>query len=149
MQAFFSRFGDLAFREMRAVTIPDGDSVPPDDYGFLEFYCTDNDCDCRRVIIRVLGQHSGDKVWATISYGWENAAFYRKWSPETDNAEEWIRPTLDPLNPQSKYAEHFLTLFEQMIRDKAYVDRLKRHYKMFRDFRSPATQTSTAKVQTD
>ena len=81
MQAFFERLGDLAFKETRSVTIPAGNAIPADEYGFLEYYCTDDNCDCRRVIIRVVGRHSGNKLWATISYGWENAAFYRKWSP--------------------------------------------------------------------
>jgi hypothetical protein len=135
MLAFFERFGDLAFRETRSVTVPAGNPVPADEYGFIEFYCTDKDCDCRRVIVRVLGQKSGETVWATISYGWEKPDFYRKWSPGTNDAPEWDGPTLDPLNPQSAHAGAFLALFEKMIQDKAYVNRLKRHYKMFREFR--------------
>ncbi len=137
MLAFFERFGDLAFKETRSVIVPAGNPVPADEYGFLEYYCycTDEDCDCRRVIIRVVGQNSGEYIWATISYGWEKPDFYRKWSPGTENAAEWSRPTLDPMNPQSAQAEGFLALFSQMIQDKAYVDRLKRHYKMFRNFR--------------
>jgi hypothetical protein len=137
MLAFYARFGDLAFKETRSVTVPAGNPAPADEYGFLEYYCTDETCDCRRVIVRVLGRHSGDKVWATISYGWESAAFYRKWSPGWDNAAEWRRPTLDPMNPQTDVSAAFLRLFEQMIQDKAYVKRLKRHYKMFRAFRQP------------
>jgi hypothetical protein len=132
--AFFERFGDLAFKEMRVATVPAGNPVPADEYGFLEYYCNDKSCDCRRVIIRVMGQLSGDKVWATISYGWEDAAFYRKWSPGIENAPEWSHPTLDPLNPQSEHAKSFLALFGQMIQDKKYVRRLERHYKMFRKF---------------
>jgi hypothetical protein len=103
MLAFYARLSDLAFKETRSVTVPAGNPMPPDEYGFLELYCTDENCDCRRVIVKVLGQHSGDKVWATISYGWESAAFYRKWSPGWDNAAEWHRPTLDPLNPQTEF----------------------------------------------
>ena len=145
MLAFAARFGELAFKETRSVTVPAGYPMPAGEYGFLEYYCTDGNCDCRRVIIRVFGQHSGDTVWATISYGWENAAFYRRWSPGTDNAAEWSRPTLDPINPQSKYAEDFRALFGQIIQDKAYVNRLKRHYKMFRNFRRPPGRASTRK----
>jgi hypothetical protein len=132
MLAFHTRFGDLAFKETRSVTVPAGNPMPADEYGFLELYCTDETCDCRRVIVKVLGQHSAGKVWATISYGWESAAFYRRWSPGWDSAPEWHRPTLDPLNPQTEFSGYFLKLFEQMIKDKAYVKRLKRHYKMFR-----------------
>ena len=134
MLAFFERFGDLAFDETRVVTVLSGNPVPADEYGFIEYYCTDVDCDCRRVIIKVFGQGSGDKVWATISYGWEDPGFYRKWSPGTDNAAEWTGPTLDPLNPQSEHARVFLTFFEPMVKDTFYVDRLQRHYKMFKEF---------------
>jgi len=100
MMAFYSRFKDLAFKETRVCTVLPGRAMPADEYGFLEFYCDDTRCDCRRVIIKVLGHHSGDKVWATISYGWEAPEFYRKWAG-TDllDAEEMCRPTLDPLNP--------------------------------------------------
>ncbi len=57
--AFFTRFKDLAFREMRACTVPPGKEIPAGGYGFLEFYCDDAGCDCRRVMIKVLGQGSG------------------------------------------------------------------------------------------
>lgn len=142
MQAFFLRFRDLAFKETRSITVLAGQPMPADEYGFLEFYCTNKSCDCRRVMIKVLGQHSGDKVWATISYGWESADFYRKWSPGIDNAEDLSRPTLDPLNPQSKQAAYFLETFEYMIEDKAYVDRLKRHYKMFKEYQKPTSSVN-------
>lgn len=146
MLAFFEKFGDLAFEEMRACTVPPGNTIPADCYGFLEFYCTDDDCDCRRVIIKVVGQRTGDKAWATISYGWEKAAFYRKWSPGTENAAEWFGPTLDPLNPQSAHAEAFLAIFKEILQDKSYVDRLKRHYTMFKNSSNPHDRKSAHKV---
>jgi hypothetical protein len=85
--------------------------------------CTDDDCDCRRVIIRVLSENSPGKVWATISYGWEDAAFYRQWSSGTRNAREWFGPTLDPPNPQSAHAGAFLSLFKNVVlQDKSFFD---------------------------
>ncbi len=48
------------------------------------------------------------------------------------DVNELCRPMLDPLNPQSPHAEFFLSLFTEIVKDKAYVDRLKRHYDMFR-----------------
>lgn len=133
MMAFYTRFKDLAFKETRVRTVLPGRAMPADEYGFLEFYCDDTRCDCRRVIIKVLGHHSGDKVWATISYGWEAPEFYRKWAG-TDllDAEEMCRPSLDPLNSQSSHATFFLSVFEETIQDKTYVERLQRHYAMFR-----------------
>ncbi len=131
--AFFTRFKDLAFKEMRALTVLPGTKVPADEYGFLELYCDDVSCDCRRVMIKVLGQHSGDKAWATISYGWEPPEFYRGWAGSAlMDAEALSRPTLDPLNRQSPQAAYFLSVFEETIKDKRYVQRLQRHYTMFR-----------------
>ncbi|MCL6501701.1 MAG: hypothetical protein K6T86_03375 [Pirellulales bacterium] len=40
---------------------------------------------------------------------------------------------LDPLNPQTRYSYAFLDLFQFIIEDQLYVDRLKRHYQMFKD----------------
>ena len=138
MLAFFERFGDLAFAETRVVTVPPGKAVPAGVYGLLEFYCTDDDCDCRRVIIQIVSKNSADKVWATISYGWEDAAFYRKCSPGTEGGAEWFGATLDPLNSQSAHAGAFLSLFKHVVlQDKSYVDRLKRHYTMFKNFSKP------------
>lgn len=131
--AFFTRFKDLAFKEMRACTALPGRKIPADEYGFLELYCDDVQCDCRRVMIKVLGQHSGDKVWATISYGWETPEFYRGWAgTDLMDVKALCRPTLDPLNPQSPHATFFLSVFEEIIQDKIYVERLQRHYAMFR-----------------
>ena len=40
---------------------------------------------------------------------------------------------LDPLNPQTKYAPALLELFQVLLESPDYVERLKRHYRMFRD----------------
>ncbi|MFM0515160.1 hypothetical protein [Paraburkholderia sp. RL17-373-BIF-A] len=133
MTAFHERFRDVASRETRAVIVSAGTPIPADEYDFVEFFCADKRCDCRRVSLQVVGQLSGPKIWATINYGWETEQFYRKLA-----GEGWSRPILDPFNPQSAYSAFFLKVFEDMIRDKAYVDRLKRHYKMFGSFQPVA-----------
>lgn len=133
VRAFFTRHHDLAFRETRVLTVLPGKEVPADEYGFLEFYCDDGSCDCRRVMIKVLGRRSGDQAWATISYGWETPAFYRNWGGAGfADVESLCRPMLDPLNPQSAHADYFLAVFEDLIKDQSYVERLQRHYEMFR-----------------
>jgi hypothetical protein len=48
------------------------------------------------------------------------------------DAESLCRPMLDLLNPQSAHADYFLKVFEELIKDKNYVQRLQRHYEMFR-----------------
>jgi hypothetical protein len=42
-------------------------------------------------------------------------------------------PYLDPLNSQSNYSSALLNLFRFLIQSPEYVDRLKRHYQMFRE----------------
>ena len=90
-------------------------------------------CDCRRVMIDVLRPETGwDKIWATIGYGWESLDFYRKWGGAGDPIE-MKGPYLDPLNPQTNYAPALLNLFRFLLQSTKYVERLKRHYQMFRD----------------
>jgi hypothetical protein len=45
-------FPELAGRETRSVTVPPGSplGLPPGEYGFLETYCDEPGCDCRRVM---------------------------------------------------------------------------------------------------
>jgi hypothetical protein len=39
---------------------------------------------------------------------------------------------LDVLNPQTKYSSALLELFKWVLQDQAYVERLKRHYALFK-----------------
>ena len=53
--------------------------------------------------------------------------------------------SLDPMLPQSIHSQFFLKLFNEVIsRDPAYVERLQRHYAMFKAAsppRSPSRET--------
>jgi hypothetical protein len=132
MVPFMSLFPDLGIEEMRTATVLGDETLPDGQYGFLELYCDDPRCDCRRVVIQVVTPQSGSKIWATINYGWESAAYYAKWMGSKALAKECQGPTLDPLNRQSRYAPALLDLFQVVISDRLYVERLKRHYEMFR-----------------
>ncbi len=132
MTPFYTRFRDLAFQEMRAATVQGRSDIPDDEYGFLELYCDEPDCDCRRVVINVISQTGGPKVWATINYGWESPEFYVRWAGYAAAAQDMAGAVLDPLNPQTRYSSALLRLFEFVLEDEAYVDRLKRHYQMFK-----------------
>lgn len=145
MLPFYTRFRDLAFREMRSATIQDWKDLPDGDYGFLELYCTDDTCDCRRVLIQVIAKSDLTKPWATINYGWESEAFYKRLLGDAELAKECTRPTLDPLNPQSKYASALLRLFETIVQDTAYVQRLQKHYELFKA-QSPRVVRNDMKV---
>src|SRR6266581_1506064 len=80
MIPFIERFPDLGGRETRSVTATQRPDLPDGEYGFVELYCDEPGCDCRRVTIDVLRPETGwSKIWATISYGWESLDFYRTW----------------------------------------------------------------------
>lgn len=133
MIPFMERFPEVGARETRSVTVPRRQDLPEGEYGFVELYCDEPGCDCRRVIIDVLRPETGwSKVWATIGYGWESLDFYRKWGAADSDPIEMKGPYLDPFNPQSKYSSALLDLFRFLIQSPDYVERLQRHYQMFR-----------------
>ena len=134
MTPFVERFPELGARETKSAKILDPQDLPVGEYGFFEFYCDEPGCDCRRVTIFVLRPETGwSKVWATITYGWETLDFYREWGGEHSDPVEMKGPDLDILNRQSEYSPALLRLFESLIESPAYVERLKRHYGMFRE----------------
>ncbi len=135
MASFASEFPELAANETRGVRLQKPQSgLPAGDYGFIELYCVDPECDCRRVLIQVRSSERPETVLATINYGWEDEAFYTRWlGGNSNDAHDMAGATLDPLNPQSEYAGALLRLFEAVVlQDAAYVERLKKHYLLFR-----------------
>jgi len=110
MTPFFQRFPERGVRETRSVTITGRNDLPDGDYGFIELYCDEPHCDCRRVMVVVLRPDTGwNKFWATINYGWESREFYLRWAgaPQGDRGP-WEGPFLDPLATQTRYAPALL-----------------------------------------
>lgn len=132
MVPFISRYRALGVRETRSVTLWGGFELPDGEYGFIELYCDEIDCDCQRVLINVVTPTTGDKVWATINYGWEDVGYYEQWMHDEELAQASTGIALDPLNPQTRYSPALLELFRLLISDPAYVERLRRHYAMFK-----------------
>jgi len=131
--------------ETRSITIFERyNELPAGDYGLFEMYCDEVNCDCRRVIINVISNLSNKSV-AVIAYGWESHNFYaRRLNIDTrsnklteydlDMLAELKGPCLNSMSPQSNYATDVLKLVsEHALSDIAYVDRLKRHYKLFKE----------------
>ena len=121
-----------ALDETRSLVLGEGHVLPPDGYAFMEFYCDDPRCDCRRVIFQVWRRSTGSKVWATITYGWEPAAYYATWSksPSLAYTDEMSGAQLDPICPQSELSVGILGMAKELLlSDPSYVDRLKRHYR--------------------
>jgi len=138
MIPFHSLFPELAQREVRCIHAfhPSGTPAgkpPRDEYLYVEYYCDELDCDCRRVFLQVISKNQPGKVFASIGYGWENERFYRRKMPwDPDEAMGTVRGELDPFNEQSEFAEEFLHLFKTMVLDEPYRLRLRRHYHLFR-----------------
>lgn len=108
-------FPKIADDECRSILVRGHPRVPDDDYAFLESYCVDAQCDCRRVMLNVFSRRA-DRIVATISYGF-------------DREEEDAGPYLDPLNPQGKDAKRLLRLAQEtVLPDAEYIARLERHY---------------------
>ena len=134
MIPFLAKFPDLGAAETRTLTLPDEDSdFPAGSYAFLEWYCDEADCDCRRVQLTVVEKSSPKKILATISFGWDLPESFAIWAKASELETTPSGAFLDPIGTQSEWADEILDLFEWMItKDPSYVKRLKTHYAMFK-----------------
>jgi hypothetical protein len=122
--------GQRAIDETRTATVIDNPDLPSGEYAFVEYFCNDRKCDCRRAIFNVI-RKNGTKIYATITYGWDTAEYYGKWSGAGlgEIAQKMASATLEPHNPQSSLAPALLKLFiDEILPSPGYLDRLKRHY---------------------
>jgi hypothetical protein len=147
---FMEQFPDLGRRETRDIIImpnhPSG--LPAGAYSFLELYCNEPHCDCRRVMFLVVSDWS-DEPLACIAYGWETEEFYRQWLMIDDPImiAEMRGPSLNLASAQSSYAPILLDLAENvLLADRAYIERLKRHYQLMRE-KINSEQPLVAKTQ--
>ena len=73
-------------------------------------------------------------LFDTPAVGWEDEDFYAKWFGDDD--PETVRglkgPCLNMMSPQSEFAPALLEKMS-LILDEEYIERLKRHYKMFKE----------------
>jgi len=131
IDGYFDVFPEKAGTELRTATFEEGRTGDPLAGGmfiFTEYFCTDLDCDCQRVLVKVLRATSEDTApeeVATISYTWNSGSddSWRAVNLEVPN------PFLDPLHRQAHYAGELLDFWSTMIeRDKDYALRLQRHY---------------------
>ncbi len=135
--AFHEHFAEVAQRETRVATISPGASggLPPGEYLFIEQFCDEPGCDCRRVFLNVWSTESKD-VMAVIAWGWEPPEYYARWMGDRDPLviRDLKGPSLNLASEQSSFAQELLEFVQEvLLRDPAYVERLKRHYAMFRE----------------
>ena len=136
--AFHEYFPKIAERETRTLTVFKNNDwdLPAADYSLIEMFCDEPGCDCQRVMFYVTSSKTKN-VAAVIAYGWESEKFYRKWfgyKVDSKAIQELKGPALNALSPQSKIAPQILQMVvETVLQDDVYIERVKRHYKMFRE----------------
>jgi len=138
-EPFYERFKELALSETRSFTIDEGyPYLPADEYALMEAYCNEEDCDCRRVFFNVVSRKSME-VMAVVSFGWEDESFYREWFGGGNDkytrmaTSEMTGLKLNLASPQSNIAPALLAPIHEILQDPAYVERLKRHYQIFKE----------------
>ncbi|MDZ7579139.1 MAG: hypothetical protein U5R30_00550 [Deltaproteobacteria bacterium] len=123
---FHSRFPEVAERETRTITVidPAHFNVPAAHYSFLEMFCDEPGCDCRRVFFSVVSSLQND-IKAVIAWGWEEKDFYVEWMGDNDPhvIKDLMGPILNLTSPQSKLAPRLLKLFQEvLLKDDAYIE---------------------------
>jgi hypothetical protein len=138
MMAFHTLFPEEARNESRAITMVGHEVLPDRTFLFVESYCVEHACDCRRVMIHVIDTDRREQV-ATINHGFE---------PPKPPFEDEGQTFLDPLNPQSSLSGTLLRLFEEMIgEDEGYRRRLERHYGMWKKVVNDPSHPGQAKIR--
>ena len=135
---YFKLFPDQAVEETRTMIFQDHPTVPDGSYPIAEYYCSDPQCDCRRVMLNILPADPEPGVrgfLAAISFGF-------------DRDGEMAGPFLDPLNSQSEYADIFFDIVAQLLGDDPdYVARLERHYDQVKQATSSRTPKLAAQTK--
>jgi len=128
-----------AQEESRAVNPGPDSGLPERFFLFVETYCDDPGCDCRRVILRVIDTQT-HQIVAAINHGFEPP------EPQFPDEEQTF---LDPSYPMSRFAPWFLAFFRTMIsEDPSYQKRLERHYAMWKRVVDDPTHPDHEKVRT-
>ncbi len=113
--------------QVRTVSIKQSPQLPDGEYSFIDTYCTDPGCDCRRTMIQVM--HKG-KLVSVINYGWESTTFYENWmgSSAKDNPMPNMHgASIDITSPDLVRTDGILALFNALLND-IWIAKFKRHY---------------------
>ncbi|MFO8056066.1 MAG: hypothetical protein R6V10_02070 [bacterium] len=133
---FNEYFPETGAQETRnLIILEESKGLPADTYTLFEMYCNEPGCDCRRVLFYVVSS-SRNKMVGVVGWGWEDAEFYKRWMKDDD--PEIIRglmgPALNPGSPQSDLGPAVVELIKDIaLQDEEYVERIKNHYRMFRE----------------
>lgn len=113
--------------QVRTVGLKQSPHLPDGDYTFVDTYCIDASCDCRRTLIQVL--HNGVHV-STIGFGWESPSFYKDWMGVRSDEEYTSRldgASIDMSSPNKVSAQSMIGFFGALL-DEKWINIFKRHY---------------------
>jgi hypothetical protein len=117
--------------QVRTVSIKQSPQLPDGEYSFIDMYCADPECDCRKTMIQVV--HKG-KLVSVINYGWESAIYYKNWmgSSAKDNSMPKMNgSSIDITSPNLVNPDGILSLFNALLND-IWIAKFKYHYDEFK-----------------
>lgn len=125
----FAPAGEIigAAHQVRTVRLADSRQLPDGDYRFIDMYCTDPACDCRKTMIHV---YHNDVLVSTINFGWESSDFYQKWMgcPKDYNIDPAMDgASIDISSPDGVSSQGMLAFFNALL-DEQWIAKFKTHY---------------------
>lgn len=121
---------------VRHITIADDPILPSGEYEFVDFYCTDKNCDCRKTIIQIFHRN---KIVSIVSFGWEKPAFYLRWQKSMKDlqlAKEMSGLSIDFSSPDRVSPQGILSLMNHLL-DEKWIGILKDNYRRIRQIEKP------------
>jgi len=115
----------------RSATLQGHPALPSGRYEFIDLYCTDTSCDCRKTIFHI--HHEGQHV-STVNFGWEDEIFYLKWmgaGSDDEMAKDMSGWSSDFMSPDRLPPEEIIEWMESLM-DDHWLAKIKKHYRMVR-----------------
>jgi len=132
---------------VRTVGLRDSSQLPDGNYTFIDMYCTDPTCDCRKTMIQVM--RDGIHV-ATINFGWESPEFYQQWmGGELDELMPSLHgATIDVTSP-NKVSTHGILAFFHALLDQKWIVIMQNHYNAVKTQLAAPEGTNTTEQDKD
>lgn len=104
------------------------------EYSLIENFCTDIECDCRKVMINVIDEKR-ETIIGTIGFGWEDKKYYTDWIyGDKKLGKAMTGAYIEIGGVQTGKEGECLVIVKDALKDKEYVEEIKRRYTAFRKF---------------
>lgn len=116
-----------AAHQVRIIEIVDSGLVPDGEYQFVDMYCIDPSCDCRKTMIQVL---HNDQLVSIINFGWESSDYYCEWmgcSSDEAVSHGMDGASIDFNSPDLVSRKGMLALFNALL-NETWLNNFKIHY---------------------